>query len=187
MEKEIRYSVVSIGCLALLAMLVSAPEARAQPATSAELVATYDSLADTLLGALKTERRLVQSILAATYSRAETALDQAKDKIRAGQNARSEIEALAALVAQLGNEGDAAVAGIRKRLVEGGHHHNAAGEQQGIYDKGFVLVTRAAKKIFLDSAAEIGRLSGSPGAAALDAQWNKVHTQFNELMESERR
>ena len=79
------------------------------------------------------------------------------------------------------------MAGIRKRLVEGGHHHNAAGERQGAYDEGFVIVTRAAKKVFLDSAAAIGRLGGSPDPEALDAQWKKVQAQFSELMESERR
>lgn len=181
-----RIPVASMAALTLMATLASFPNAQAQTTTPAELVAAYDSLADTLLGAMNTERHLVQSILTATYTRAENALTQAKAKIQAGQDSRSEIETLAALVAQLGNEGDAAVAGIRKRLLDGGHHHNAAGEQQGIYDEGFVLVTRAAKKVFLDSAAEIGRLGSSPDSGALDVQWKKVQTQFEELIESER-
>lgn len=78
------------------------------------------------------------------------------------------------------------MAGIRKRLLEGGHHHNAAGEQQGTYDEGFVIVTRAAKKVFLDSAAGIGKLGTSPDAGALDAQWQKVKTQYEELVEAEK-
>lgn len=176
-----------MGCLASLVAIVPSPDAEAQTATPAELVATYDSLADTLLGALHTERNLVQSILTTTYAEAETTLGEAKAKIQAGQSARAEVERLAALVAQLGNEGDAAVAAVRKRLIEGGHHHNAAGEQQGIYDEGFVIVTRAAKKVFLDSAAEIGKLSSSPDPASLDAQWKKVQTQFRELMASKKR
>ena len=64
----------------------------------------------------------------------------ASAKLGQGADATAEIERLAALVAQIGNEGDAAVAAIRKRLVEGGHHHHASGEQQGIYDPGFVIV-----------------------------------------------
>jgi hypothetical protein len=161
--------------------------ARAQekPATPEELVAAYDSLANTILDAKKAERHMVLSILSATYRRAETTLEQAKTKIRAGEDARSDIEALAALVAQLGNEGDAAVAGIRKRLIEGGHHHNAAGEQQGLYEEGFVIVTRAAKKVFLGCAGEIGKLGTAPDAGALDVQWQKVATQYGELVKPE--
>ncbi len=41
-------------------------------------------------------------------------------------------------MALFANEGDNAIAGIRKRLVEGGHHHNAAGEEQGIFEEGYV-------------------------------------------------
>jgi hypothetical protein len=149
--------------------------------TPEELVASYNSLADVILGAKKTERHLVLSILAVTYSQAEAALDRAKRNIQAGKDARSDIEGLAALVAQLGNEGDAAVAGIRKRLLEGGHHHNAAGEQQGIYEEGFVVVTRAAKKGFLARAAEIGKLAAAPDAGALSTQWKKVQAQYEKL------
>ena len=96
--------------------------------------------------------------------------------------ALAEIEKLASLVSQLGNEGDGSVAGVRKRLLEGGHHHNAQGEQQGIYDEGFVVVTRAAKKVFLDAAGRIGKLAAAPDAAALETEWQKVSRQFSELM-----
>jgi hypothetical protein len=175
----------AIGALAVLATLPSTPTANAQPRTPSELVAAYDSLAATILGAKNTEHNLVKSILAATYDRAEAALGEAKAKIGAGETARPEVERLAALVAQLGNEGDAAVAGIRKRLLEGGHHHNAAGEQQGIYDEGFVIVTRAAKKTFLDTASAIGSIASSPDVGALEEQWGKVRTQYQELMKSD--
>lgn len=153
--------------------------------TPQELVAAYDSLADTILAASKTEQKLVLSVLATTYTHARATLGAARSKLQSGQQARSDIEKLAALVSQLGNEGDAAVAAIRKRLVEGGHHHHAGGEQQGIYDEGFVVVTRAAKKAFLDAAAEIGKLSGTMDANGLDAQWQNVETEFDALMRSE--
>ncbi|MEW6742463.1 MAG: hypothetical protein AB1486_06865 [Planctomycetota bacterium] len=146
--------------------------------TPAPLVAAYESLADAILATKKTEENLVHSILATTYRHAEGMLAAAKAKLAARQAARTEIETLAALVAQLGNEGDAAVAGVRKRLLEGGHHHNAAGEQQGIYDEGFVIVTRAAKKVLLEAAGKIGKAAD---AATLDQQWQLVESQFKEL------
>jgi len=149
--------------------------------TPPELVSTYGSLADTILGAKQTEKDLVHSILAMTYRHAEATMMRAKGMMTAGKDCKAELEMLAGLVSQIGNEGDAKVAAIRKRLVEGGHHHNAAGEQQGLYDEGFVVVTRAAKKVFLDAAGRIGKMAASPDAAALDAAWQTVSKQYKEL------
>lgn len=156
--------------------------------TPPELVAAYDSLADTILAASKTEHQLILSILATTYMHAQAVMGVARSRLQLGEQARSDIEKLAALVSQLGNEGDAAVAAIRKRLLEGGHHHHhhASSEQQGMYDEGFVVVTRAAKKVFLDAATEIGKLSATTDASALDAQWQNVEREYEALMTSER-
>ena len=177
----------SLVCLLLLLLtpLSATGQGTASPQTPAELVATYEALADTILAADQAEEDLVKAILSTTYGHAMAEKRKAEAKIAAGQSARSELENLAALVSQLGNEGDSAVAGVRKRLVEGGHHHNAKGEEQGIYDEGFVIVTRAAKKVFLEAATEIGRLMRSPSAEALNAQWQKVEKQFADLMRGE--
>lgn len=173
--------------LSLIAVVFGAlpPVGAAEPDTSgtpAPLVSTYRSLADAILAVKESESNLVKSILATTYGHAEAALAQARGKIKARQPAKAELEKLAALVSQLGNEGDNSVAGIRKRLLEGGHHHNAEGEKQGVYDEGFVIVTRSAKKVFLDAAGAIGRLAASPDSAALEAEWQKVARQYSELM-----
>ena len=88
--------------------------------------------------------------------------------------AKSAVEALAADVAQLGTEGDNAVGAVRKRLIEGGHHHNAAGEAQGIYDEGFVIVTKAAKQKLLESSRRIAQMASAPTAAGLDGEWKTV-------------
>lgn len=168
----------------LVASAVPASIRAAAPDTTVTpepLVAAYGSLADTILAAKRTEWDLVHSILATTYGHAEAAVAEASSKIKAGKDAKSEVERLATLVSQLATEGDAAVAAVRKRLVEGGHHHNAAGEQQGLYDEGFVIVTRAAKKVFVDAAGRIGRMGQAPDAAALDAEWQKVKKQYQEV------
>jgi hypothetical protein len=155
----------------------------AQPATAtpADMVAAYNTLADTILGAKHTEENLVRSILAATYQHAEAMMERAKGKIAAGQAAGTEIEAVASLVSQLASEGDASVAAVRKRLLEGGHHHNAEGEKQGLFDEGFVVVTRAAKKAFLDASSAIGKLAASKDAAALQTAWQPVAQQYGSL------
>ena len=151
-------------------------------ATPGELVSTYETLADTILGAKKTEHNLVKAILATTYRHAESTLAQAKDPKMSSQDQSAAIERLAALVAHLGNEGDASIAGVRNRLLAGGHHHNAEGEKQGVFDEGFVIVTRAARKVFLDSAMRIGKLAASRDAKALDTEWAAVAKQYGDLM-----
>jgi hypothetical protein len=150
-------------------------------ATPNELVATYRALADAILAAKQTESNLVLSILATTHGHAQAAMAEARAKMKAHQPAKTEVEKLAALVSQLGNEGDASVAAVRKKLLEGGHHHHAGAEQQGIYDEGFVIVTRAAKKAFLEAAGNIGKMGQAPNLAGLEAEWQKVEKQYADL------
>ena len=178
LERTCRLAIVMLICTAGVAV-----PAAIDTATPPQLVETYDSLADAILATKKTEWNLVHTILATTYSHAEGMAKAALAKLDQGADASSEIEALAALVAQIGNEGDAGVAAIRKRLIEGGHHHHASGEQQGIYDPGFVIVTREAKKKFLDSSKSIARMAKSADAAALKSAWGEVAQEFKNLHE----
>jgi hypothetical protein len=156
------------------------------PATPPEMVAAYDALADAILGGIKAEKRLVKAILATTYAHAQAELAQARRAVKAGDNAaaKTALEGLAASVAQIGTEGDNAVAGVRKRLLEGGHHANSEGEKQGTFDEGYVLVSRAAKKSFLDSSQALARLAAAPKADALDAEWAKVEAAWKQHIAS---
>src|SRR6187549_3623585 len=102
---------VTTGIVAFaLAVLIVSPAAAQTPApgTPAELVATYDALADTILGANKAEKKLVHSILAATYGHAQSSLATARAALRAGDAAaaRAAIESVATAVGQIGTEGD---------------------------------------------------------------------------------
>ena len=73
-------------------------------------------------------------------------------------------------MALFANEGDNQIGGIRKRLLEGGHHHNAEGEAKGIYEEGYVIVTKAAKKSCLDAVAALQTAKDDAGRkAAWDA------------------
>lgn len=173
--------------LATLLVACGAPamaQTSAEPATPAEMVATYNTLADGILALKVTEENLVRSILAAANAHGQVQLARAQKAMTAndGAGARSAIEALAAAVAQMGTEGDSSVAAVRKRLLDGGHHHNAAGEAQGIFDEGYVIVTKAAKQKLLASSRAIAQMAASPKAADLEAEWKKVQTVFAEIM-----
>ena len=153
-------------------LALAAPPAAAQTKelpTAPEFVATYNSLADAILALHQTEENMVRSILAAAYEHADDALNRAQQAIVAknAADAKSLIEALAVDVGQLATEGDNSVGAVRKRLILGGAHHNAAGEAQGIFEEGYVIVTKAAKAKLLDSSRAIAQMSSAPKAPEL--------------------
>ena len=152
-------------------------------ATPPALVATYGSLADAILAVKATEANLVRAMLDGGHAHAKALLAQARAAIDAGKKdeAKVHIESLAALVAQLGAEGDNAVAGVRKRLLDGGHHHNAEGEKQGLYEPGYVIVTKAAKANLLAASKAIAQVASAPDKAALDKAWASVDTAWAEI------
>ncbi len=166
-----------------LVMATPAPVA-AHSGTPKELVATYSTLADGILALKRTEEELVRSILQATMVNAGHHLEHALASLKEGdtEGARPAVETIAADVGQLATEGDNAVGAIRKRLLEGGHHHNSAGEAQGIFDEGYVIVTRAAKAKLLASSRAIGAMAAAPKAEELQAEWKKVEGIVAELM-----
>ena len=147
----------------------------------AQLVQTYDSLADIIIAGKKAEWNLVHSILGATFQHAHATMMAVNMQLESGGNAGAGMEKLATLVGQLGTEGDAAVAAVRKRLIDAGHHHHATAADEELYDTGYVIVTRAAKKVFLEAARDIAKLAAAPDKAALAAEWKKVQTQFKAL------
>lgn len=138
----------------LVALVVAVPVAAQE--TPESMVSAYDGLADSILGMRQAEVSFVQAIL-------EYHLHSAKLAMKAG-----EYDDAAAQMALFANEGDNAVAGIRKRLLEGGHHYNAEGEEQGVYEPGFVIVTRDAKKAVLSAASDLRRAEDD---AARHAAW----------------
>jgi hypothetical protein len=181
---------MKIGLRASLAVAVALglalPAAAQTAGTPSEMVATYSTLADGILALKRTEEHLVRSILAAGLAHGQVSLGRAVKAVEAGDSkaASAAVEALAADVGQLATEGDNAVGAVRKRLLEGGHHHNAAGEAQGIYDDGYVVVTRAAKTKLLESSRAIAGMASAPKAEALSAEWKKVEGIVEPLLKS---
>ena len=122
--------------------------------TRKSFVDTYSAVADTILGSKKAEAGVVRSILESHHGVAHRAFQAGK------------FDECAAEMALFANEGDNQVGGIRKRLLAGGHHHNAEGESKGIYEEGFVIVTKVAKKSCLDAAAALQAAGDESGRKA---------------------
>ena len=150
--------------LALVVMLVGIAWAQETPPS---LVASYDSLADAIIALKQAEADLVRSLLDHHRQAAEEAMQG------------GDYTAAAAEMALFANEGDNAVGGIRKRLVDAGHHHHAAGEAQGIYETGYVVVTSAAKREILAASAAL-RQAGSDSER--QQAWSRFETTATELL-----
>ena len=60
-----------------------------------------------------------------------------------------------------------------------GHHGDAAGSRG--YDPGFVVVTRGAKRTFLDASRAMGKLAAAPSADGLEKEWAKVEAAWAEV------
>lgn len=160
-----------IGLLVVLALTVLVAPGVAQK-TPPATVAAYNALADSILGLRQAESTFVMAILDHHYMAAERAF-------KAENWERS-----AAQMALFANEGDNAVAGIRKRLVEGGHHHNAAGEEAGIYDEGFVIITKKAKRRGLAASKALREAGDEAARKAAWADFEKMATElvYDQLM-----
>jgi hypothetical protein len=124
-----------------LALVVALPAFAQQ--TPPSMVASYESIADIILASRELEANFVRSLLDGHFH-------AAKAHMKAGDYA-----AAAAEMALFANEGDNAVGGVRKRLLEGGHHYNAEGEEKGVYEPGYVIVTREAKVAALAASAAL--------------------------------
>lgn len=152
--------------VAILALSLMAAPGVAQKTPQAT-VSAYDALADAILGLRQAETDFVMAVLDHHFQAAERAF-------KAGNWDRA-----AAQMALFSNEGDNAIAGIRKRLVEGGHHHNAAGEEAGTYDEGFVIVTKKAKRRGLAASKALREAQDD---AARQAAWADFDKVANELV-----
>jgi hypothetical protein len=145
---------------AIVLILAAAPVAAQK--TPPSLVDAYEALADTILSVRAAEANFVRALLDGHRHAAEILMK------------RGDYEAAAAEIALFANEGDNAVGGVRKRLLEGGHHFNAEGEEKGLYEPGYVIVTREAKQKILEASAAL-RKAGS------DDERTKVWEHFSAI------
>ena len=137
--------------------------------TSAGLVKVYSEHATTLLSVKATEEFLVEEIISDAARQANHRLSLPLDAVKADKRpaAAEYLEGAAAAVSLLANEGDKAVAAVRNRLLEGGHHHHATPEIAAKYDPGFVVIKKTDKNILIEQAKGLGQLAAAVKAGSM--------------------
>ena len=127
--------------LVLTSTLLAVPALAQQ--TPPAMVKSYDTLAGIILSMRTMEADFVRAVLEGHRHAASTLFE------------RGDFSGAAAQMALFASEGDNAMGGVRKRLLQGGHHHHAAAEAKGVYEPGYVIVTRDAKQKVLAASAAL--------------------------------
>lgn len=150
-----------IPALVLLAFLTAGTGLAQQ--TPRPMVATYESLADAILALKRAEADFVGSVLQVHLRRARSAYES------------GDYATAAAEMTLFASEGDNAIQGVRNRLLEGGHHHHA-GDDAELYDPGYVIVTREAKRQIVQAAAAMRDAGDAPAAEQAWRAFEQVAT-----------
>ena len=166
---------LSAVCVAAIVILgiAATPRDRSEEMKAAKqnTAETYEHLATAIIEIEATEDALVKSILIGYHMAAQAHL-KAADRDAAGRT--THLEAAAAEVANIANEGDKRIQAIRQRLAKAGHTHNTDVETKADY----MFVTNREKKGLLDLASRIGRAGADAKAADLEALGSQLADQF---------
>jgi hypothetical protein len=154
-------------CVLVLALSAAGQAGAAEPSSAMKSLAdVYDRIASTLLAAKHAETAVVTSIIQHEHEQAQAALERA-----AGGGTADDLRAAAEHVGNIATEGGATVEPIRRRLLEGGVHHNADDTgPDATYDEGYVIVTKKQKQALLDLAKRCARQGESGRADAAQAR-----------------
>ena len=136
-------------------------------------VQTYEHLATAIIEIRATENSLVKGILMHYLARARHYLTSADGPDRARY-----LEAAAAEVANIANEGNKQMQAIRQKLLKAGHHHNTDADTKEDY----IFVDSREKVAFLALSRRIGEMAGKASEAECDALAEELDTLFATAM-----
>jgi hypothetical protein len=151
-----------------------APRAADSSAAASVAASTYEHLATAIIEIEKTEDELVKSILIGYHSAAQGHL-KAAARDQAGKVGH--LEAAAAEVTNIANEGDKRIQAVRQRLAKAGHTHNTDVESKADY----MFITNRERKGLLDLASRIARA----GDAEPEALGNELERLFHAAIAEE--
>jgi hypothetical protein len=151
----------------------------ANPETSLDAaVDSYERLATVIIEVRRTEDSVVKTILAHHHQAAQEHLQAAA----ASEEGRGKkLEAAAAEIVNLANEGDKRVQAIRQRLAKAGHTHISDADTKEDY----LWVNSKEKKGLLAAAKSIAQLGDKATKDQINAAAKDLETQYNKAIAPE--
>ena len=140
--------------------------------------ATYEHLATAIIAIEATENELVKSILLGYNAAAQARL---KTAIADQPGRRVHLEAAAALIADIANEGDKRIQAVRQRLSKAGHTHNTDADTKEDY----MFVNSKEKKSLLELAKRVGQMGASSDADDIKAVEAELANVFDKAIAAE--
>ena len=165
----------SVSFLAMFNVAVMAEDPAIGPLDAA--VESYEHLSIVLVEVRKTEDAVVKSIIGHHYQAALANLKSAQH----GQNVSKHLEAAAAEVANVANEGDKRVQAIRQRLAKAGSTHLTDADTKEDY----LWIDSKEKKALLASAKSIGQLGDKASSDQIIAAAKSLESLYVKAIEPE--
>lgn len=172
---------VTIVCLSLLTFQAArsqAPKAAQTPSPDVVAAATYEHLATAIIEIEATEDDLVKSILIGFESAAQIHLRRAAGD---APNRRAHLEAAAAMITNIANEGDKRIQAIRQRLSKAGHTHNTDTETKEDY----MFVNSREKREVLALARRVAQMTPQTSAEEISRAGTDLTSLFNRVVAPE--
>jgi hypothetical protein len=142
-------------------------------------VESYEHLAIVLVEVRKTEDGVVKSIIAHHHLAAQEHLKSAQ----LGQNVSKHLEAAAAEVANVANEGDKRVQAIRQRLAKAGSTHLTDADT----NEDYLWIDSKEKKALLGSAKSIAQLGDKASSEQISAAAKSLESLYTKAIAPEQR
>jgi hypothetical protein len=139
---------------------------------------TYEHLATAIIAIEATEDELVKSILLGYQAAAQGHLRAAAE---AGPNRKAHLEAAAATIGDIANEGDKRIQAVRQRLAKAGHTHNT----DVVTKEDYMFVNSKEKKDILALAQKVGKLDATAKPADVRAISEELSTLFDKAIAPE--
>jgi hypothetical protein len=180
MRPLIPATVLIVSLITIQAALPQAPTNRGVSETMEGVAAsTYEHLSKAIIEIEATEDELVKSILIGYHTAVQNHLKAAA--AAEGTARKAHLEASAAGIANIANEGDKRIQAIRQRLAQAGHTHNTDVETKEDY----MFITNKEKKGLLTLAQQAGRMDARTAPADIQALGGEIGEQFRRAIAPE--
>jgi hypothetical protein len=144
-----------LAALAVAMLIVPGNALAVEDELGSSLATAYGQIADAIIAVREAENAMVGTMLLHYYQSAKHNLEMVAGADEAERQAY--LEAAAAHITSLANEGDKEVQAIIQRLLKAGHHHHTDGYTREDY----MYIDSVEKKTLIGLAGKVARMDGS--------------------------